>query len=64
MKFEEILLFLRSMDKIRSSEWDEGIYIYIFEDKIIDCFGYEYQITIDDLLADKWEVYKTNMEDV
>jgi len=62
MKFEEILPFLRSGHKIHSSEWDEGIYIYINEDRrsgdkyLIDCSGNEYQMTIDDLLADKWEV--------
>lgn len=56
MKFEEILPFLRSGHKIRSSEWDEGIYIYINEDKIVNQDNMEYIVSLDDLRSDCWEV--------
>lgn len=65
MKFEEILIELKNKRKIRRKVWKKEHYIYLNKkDMLKDSYDANVTLTQIELLADDWEVYNKQGEEL
>ena len=62
MRFSEAIDHLLNGERIKEECWEEGYYIKLENDKIVDCDGSAEMFYSKDIIANDWEIYQPKLD--
>lgn len=62
MRFSEAIEHLLNGERIKEKCWEDGYYIKLENDKIVDCDGSAEVFDSKDIIANDWELYQTKLD--
>ena len=62
MKFSEAIEHLLNGERIKEACWEDGYYIKMENDKIVDCDGSAEVFYSKDIIANDWELYQPKLD--
>lgn len=62
MRFSEAIEHLLNGERIKEKCWEEGYYIKLENDKIVDCNGSAEVFYSKDIIANDWEIYQPKLD--
>lgn len=62
MRFSEAIEHLLNEERIKEECWEEGYYIKLENDKIVDCDGSAEVFYSKDIIANDWEIYQPKLD--
>ena len=62
MRFSEAIEHLLNGERIKETCWEEGYYIKMENDKIVDCDGSTEVFDSKDIMANDWELYQPKLD--
>ena len=62
MRFSEAVEHLLNGERIKEACWENGYYIKLENDKIVDCDGSAEVFYSKDIIANDWEIYQPKLE--
>lgn len=62
MRFSEAIEHLLNGERIKEACWENGYYIKLENDKIVDCDGSAEVFYSKDIIANDWEIYQPKLE--
>lgn len=62
MRFSEAIEHLLNGERIKEECWEEGYYIKLENDKIVDCDGSAEVFYSKDIIANDWEIYQPKLD--
>lgn len=62
MRFSEAIEHLLNGERIKESCWEDGYYIKLENDKIVDCDGSAEVFYSKDIIANDWELYQPKLD--
>lgn len=62
MRFSEAIEHLLNGERIKEACWEDGYYIKLENDKIVDCDGSAEVFYSKDIIANDWELYQPKLD--
>ena len=62
MRFSEAIEHLLNGERIKEACWENGYYIKLENDKIVDCDGSTEVFDSKDIIANDWEIYQPKLD--
>ncbi|MFQ9785759.1 MAG: hypothetical protein ACLRYF_03930 [Mediterraneibacter faecis] len=62
MRFSEAIEHLLNGERIKETCWEDGYYIKLENDKIVDCDGSAEVFYSKDIIANDWELYQPKLD--
>ena len=62
MRFSEAIEHLLNGERIKEACWENGYYIKLENDKIVDCDGSAEVFDSKDIIANDWEIYQPKLD--
>ena len=62
MRFSEAIDHLLNGERIKEECWEEGYYIKLENDKIVDCDGSAEVFNGKDIIVNDWEIYQPKLD--
>lgn len=62
MRFSEAIEHLLNGERIKEACWEDGYYIKLENDKIVDCDGSVEMFNSKDIMSNDWELYQPKLD--
>lgn len=62
MRFSEAIEYLLNGERIKEACWEDGYYIKLENDKIVDCDGSAEVFDSKDIISNDWELYQPKLD--